>query len=393
MRNGSGEYSTIYDRNMTRAALITIHSLPNFGSVFQAYATQVILENAGIRCEIIDYLYPNEWHYNNGTPKASRLKRIATMCAVPLMKFVGYNSQHVLQHNLEQFKKKHFNLTRPYINLERLNREDWGKYDVVIAGSDQIWSPKFLKGDKAFLLSFVPDNVRKISISSSFGCTELPPDMIEHYRKALSRFDAIGIREEGGLHILHESLNIRQKTSLMLDPTLLLSSAQWNSIADSAHRNDRYIVLYGLYYSFDARPYIFDVLEYFQKKLGYRIISLAGYHKAFSTKKLDVECRETATPQQFLSLFRDASLVVTTSFHGSAFAINYGKPLISIVPESGDDRQKSLLSILGAAGSITRIGTDPQYINPYYDAVSVKANLDKLRLDNIATIKKNIFNQ
>lgn len=83
-------------------------------------------------------------------------------------------------------------------------------------------------------------------------------------------------------------------------------------------------------------------------------------------------------------MFANADLVITSSFHGTAFAINFGVPLISIVPnEIGDDRQSSLLKKLGADCSIVRIGTDINKINPNYSKTFV---LDSLRNERIKTI-------
>ena len=78
-----------------------------------------------------------------------------------------------------------------------------------------------------------------------------------------------------------------------------------------------------------------------------------------------------------------ADLVITSSFHGTAFAINFGIPLISIVPNGdGDDRQSSLLRLVGADNSIVKIGDSINDINPYYNKVKV---CEKLEKENIKT--------
>ena len=51
---------------MKKIALITIYPVPNYGSVLQAYATQIMLEEHNIECDVINYRYPNEWHFANG---------------------------------------------------------------------------------------------------------------------------------------------------------------------------------------------------------------------------------------------------------------------------------------------------------------------------------------
>ena len=50
-------------------------------------------------------------------------------------------------------------------------------------------------------------------------------------------------------------------------------------------------------------------------------------------------------PLEFLKLMEDASFVITTSFHGTAFATIFHKPLLSVVQdtESEDGRMQTLL--------------------------------------------------
>lgn len=379
---------------MTKVALISIHSLPNYGSVLQTYASQAILENAGIECRIIDYLFPNEWHYSHGISRTSALKKFVLSLAVPVMKLVGYRSQHVLQHNLKVFKKKHFKFTESFNSLAALEKGDWSKYDAVIAGSDQIWSPRFVNGDKAFLLSFVPDHIRKISLSSSFGVTGIPVDMRKHYSRFISRFDAIGVRESSALDIVRTTLGLKIPSTQMLDPTLLLSSSDWNKIAEKKrHDENPYILFYGLFYAFEPRPYIFEILKYFKEKLGYQVISLAGSSDSSGYDVPETHYMENVSPERFISLFRDATMVITTSFHGTAFALNFGKPLISVVPDEGDDRQSTLLSALGAESSIVKIGTPAEEINPFYDFIEAGKRLNKLRKENLTTIYQDIMNK
>lgn len=61
------------------------------------------------------------------------------------------------------------------------------------------------------------------------------------------------------------------------------------------------------------------------------------------------------------------------------FAVNFGIPLISIVPDGdGDDRQSSLLKLVGADNSIVKIGDNISYVNPHF-AEEVLQNNEQLR--------------
>ena len=54
-------------------------------------------------------------------------------------------------------------------------------------------------------------------------------------------------------------------------------------------------------------------------------------------------------PIEFLNLFYHASYIITSSFHGTSFAVNFRKDFISIIDDSSakDNRQISVIKKLG----------------------------------------------
>lgn len=376
-----------------RVALITIYQVPNYGSVLQAFATQSVLENHNVKCDIIRYKYPNEWHFSKGAEKKSLLKSHIKRTVSFILKTFGYLGYLNLPSELNNFVKDRFNFTKLFNNYDELADYDWTKYDAIVVGSDQVWNPRFLYGDKAFMLGFAPDSICMISIASSFACKRLPENLRNKFRQYISRIDAISVRENNGVNILKEDLHI-ERCRLILDPTLLLSRDEWlRAIKPTRkHNHKNYILLYGLYYSFEPRPYIWDVVKHFSDKLGYPIIALSGYQDRIQGYDIEIHDYSGASIPEFIELFDNAGLVITSSFHGTAFAINFGKPLISIVPDNGDDRQESILRLIGAENSIVRIGTPTSDINPYYPVDKSQSNLKNLRKENtdwiISSIRK-----
>ena len=51
---------------MKKVGIITVHCLPNWGSVLQAYALQKVIGRLGFDVENIDYRFPNEFHWEKG---------------------------------------------------------------------------------------------------------------------------------------------------------------------------------------------------------------------------------------------------------------------------------------------------------------------------------------
>ncbi|MBQ8543010.1 MAG: polysaccharide pyruvyl transferase family protein [Bacteroidaceae bacterium] len=370
---------------MKKVGLITIYHVPNYGSVLQTYATQTLLEKLGCKCNIINYKYPNEYHYSLGRPKQSIKSKIGSL--------LGLSAGHRKANKLEAFKKKHFNFTKLYSHLNELKTANWEGYDMFVVGSDQVWKSKFTLGDTAFLLSFVPDYKKRVSIASSFATSSVPEEYRETYKRELEKFNAISVRENNGISIIKDELKLNKDVQVVLDPTLLLSKEDWLSAVPRStfKKKKKYILLYMLTYAFEPRPYIFEVLKQLQSQEDYDIIALEGYTPKERANGIEMINKADSSIPEFIDLFANADVVVTSSFHGTAFAVNFGIPLISIVPgDKGDDRQSSFLKNVGLNGCIATAGTAIDNINYRYAPKKAEENLAELRRKSIEWIKDKV---
>lgn len=64
------------NKALKKVGVVTMHKVINYGSFLQAYATQFIIEKLGYECEIIDYEFPNKWHFEKGVIGTSGVKKI-----------------------------------------------------------------------------------------------------------------------------------------------------------------------------------------------------------------------------------------------------------------------------------------------------------------------------
>ena len=368
-----------------KLGLITIYNVPNFGSVLQAYATQYILEQLGHECNIIKYRYPNE--------RQRVVKKNLKMRLYSLTSKLGLVPQQRKSNKLNKFRAENYNFTKSYNSLEDLIEENWNDYDGFVVGSDQVWNTRYTKGEPAFLLSFVPDGKKRFSIASSFASDKLPREYIEQFKSNLQRFDAISVREEEGKTIITKQLCIEQNVFVCLDPTLLLSRDQWRLLTQrrKSKISQPYILYYMWAYAFEPRPYINKVVKYFKEKTGINtIIALEGAPKT-DIEGIKYENKESSTISEFIDLFANASLVITSSFHGTAFAINMNIPLVSIVPgDRKDSRQSFFLKSVGADNCIVRVGQGLDTINPNYNNELISDNLKNLRKKNMEWLKAHI---
>lgn len=357
-----------------KIGLITIWHVPNFGSVLQTYATQEIIKKLGFECFLLNYKYPNHWHYSQGRKPKSLRSVIGYI--------LGLGPYHRKSKKLNKFKNRFFNFSRSFASLDEMISYDWSDYRTIAVGSDQVWNYRYTFADSAFMLSFLPEDIRRISIASSFASKSLPLELRPKYKKYLSLFDAISVREQNGLSIVNDELGLKHNAAIILDPTLLLSRDEWMSLIPRSKfvKKRRYILLYMLTYAFEPRPYIFDVLKYMSEKYDYDIVALEGYTRSENAKGVTMIDKTDSDISEFIDLFANADMVVTSSFHGTAFAVNFGIPLISIVPnEKGDDRQSSFLEQIRLHQCITPIGKDLSVIIPQYDVNQADILLIKLR--------------
>ena len=368
-----------------RIGLITIYHVPNFGSVMQTYATQILLEKLGMECNVINYKYPNEWHYSKGRPRPSFKSFIGHL--------FGILPAHRKANKLNGFKRKHFNFTKSYKSLDELKSADWSGFDMFAVGSDQVWKAQFTLGDSAFMLSFIPDDKYRISIASSFASKNVPEEFIAKYKKYIGKFNAISVREQNGIDIIKNDLELNHTPEVVLDPTLLLSKEEWMNIVPRSRfkKTKKYILLYMLTYAFEPRPLIFDIIKHLQEQDDYEVIALEGYTPKELAQGIEMIDKTDSSIPEFIDLFANADVVVTSSFHGTAFAVNFGIPLVSVVPEgNNDDRQSTLLKSINLGCCIANSNTELTEIKYRYDKSNSLKDLQLLREKSIHWISRNI---
>jgi len=356
--------------------VITMHRVINYGSFLQAYATQQLIIEMGYQCKIIDYLFPNEWHYNNGLTRSQGLKSFLSKYIYPL----GLTKGHRKTKKINKAIKTHLLLTDFYKNPEELSLSP-PDFDIYVTGSDQTWNPKHTKGDSSFLLSFVPAGKKKISFSASLAGKNINDEFRSVFESELPKYDSVAIRDENGNKVIEDILG--RSASVTLDPTLMLNRRSWYDFAKSEgkYKSQKYIVFYLITHSFNPTPYIYELLKELQTNTGYKVYS---FSKIPSKYEIHHEVCSTIGVEEFIQLYMGASFVVTSSFHGTAFAVNFGVPLYSVIKNDNfaDDRQASLLKKLDIENCLVPIGTKFEEINPKYDIDKQQEKLEELRSDS-----------
>ena len=374
---------------MSKVGIITIHRIHNYGSVLQAYALQQICEDLGYQTEIIDYLFPNNFQLDNkyqtaGDTQPNEPKWIKMLFGLSLMR------QH---KGIDSFVANHLHLSQKSYSSPDALMDNPPHYDVYMTGSDQVWSPRHTNGDAAFMLHFAPNDKPMIAYAASIGASKIPTELQQRYSELLNRYQGISVREASGKEIIKELTG--KEAQVVLDPTLLLNKDEWNKVATVRHQVRKpYILCYFLNYSFNAFPYVDDLAADIQRHTGYEIVRVARPPHKFNL--CGCSYRIGASPEEFLALARDAELVLTTSFHGTAFAVNYGRPVFTVVKDrvSGDSRQMNLMKSLGLEDKVLTINDAfPDATNAHYDYNIEQQRLEVLRKESIQFLTKSLRNE
>lgn len=332
----------------------------NFGSALQTYATQYILEKLGYEAKIFEIngvyksillkkvLYyagrlfdPVEAKYllANLTSRSRKQVSVATDQFAQDMK---------VRHQMYQNFNKQWNKMLPSVKGWKELRQQASEMDAVVVGSDQLWRPSNIVGCY-YTLEFVPDNIKKIAFSTSFGVPELPVNLHKHARKFLSRIEHISVREDTGAEIVKRESG--KNAQVVCDPTMMLTAEEWLHVQkEKPFADGNYILCYFMGDNPEHREFVKKLKE----KTKCKIIGLLhGATYIASDEEFVDEKPYNVGPSEFINLIRYAQYICTDSFHGSVFCILNQKKFFSFRrwPDdskfSANDRLYTLLKFTG----------------------------------------------
>lgn len=376
-----------------KVGIITILKVNNYGAELQAYATQAKLKKLGYEAEIIDYLfYKNPGHKRTSMSRPvfpfSMSARVKEWVYPKLMALKSLPYRETLKRRNSRFARFHqenTSLSRTYRSMEDLYASHMD-YDVYLTGSDQVWNPGIYSSLAPYFLTFAPAGHKRISYAASFGISRIPEFARSYYREQLRSYAAIGVREKDAVEIVKDISG--KNAEWVLDPTLLLNRQEWMEVAKPYPVEGDYILMYEL----TPCPYIRALAEHFHKEKGWRMVRIC---KNASPEDKDEEVLNIvdAGPAEFLSLMAHATLVITNSFHGTAFSVNFQRDFYTVLPQrkQNNGRQRSLLELLGLTGRLLVEGSPwPVTLNVNIDYAGVNKQLEEERNKSIHFLKSAI---
>lgn len=328
-----------------KIGILTFHAAHNYGAVLQCYALQDYLKLQGHEVYVIDYR-PSDMLdiYKWINPKRFITRHIIQ--AIKELKILKYRKQRY--DNFNKFIDTRLNLVSPdNILLNDL--------DYIVIGSDQVWNTHLTNGFDSYYWGskFSNNKAKLVSYAAS---------MEEYWgkandtkaRKLLSHFSAISVRETS-LQKIVEHLLPNHEVTVTVDPTILIPSLEWDKIAVKPKIKEPYLLLYQVRNTEKA----YKIAHELASKMKLRLVCLSA-----RVDKLNSKSIVSASPEEFVGLFKYASFVVASSFHGTIFSVIYKRDFIALQLGDGkDSRYSDFLKELNLQSRLIDINDMPEHLS------------------------------
>lgn len=343
---------------------ITCHDVYNVGASLQAYALAEYLRVQGHDIQIIDYKPEYLQHYRLSGVNNPRYDKPVLRELYQILKFPGRVKARFGKRKkvFDEFTKKYLPITDVRFSSNEELKHTNLEADLFLAGSDQIWNPFFKNGkDPAFFLDFANDSCRKASYAASFAVEKLDTVDQERMKPWLQHLDDIAVRESSALTFLqHMGLN----GTLVCDPVFLLPREHWIQMA-AVPADENFLFVY----DFDNSERVRDIAEYIGKTFGKRIISL------FPMREAEKSYSDMG-PLEFLGTIAAADLVLSNSFHATAFSLLLHKGFFVVKRQEGiNTRMQDLLAYVGLEDRLIEQPEEIQLVRAIdWDEIDLKLN-------------------
>lgn len=317
----------------------------NYGGCLQAYALQETIRNLGYIPQIVQVI----------TPMVGQKKTILSAIWRVLSNPVAYilRRPYIQQHTtndirrneaFDKYRNKYLCFDKSFVLTLTSSGNSLKKYDTIVCGSDQIWNPFLYGVHPIWTLKIFSKKTKRIAYAPSLGISDIPKEFVKDFKENLDDFSFLSVREQEGADSLSKVLD--KPVDVVLDPTLLLTSKQWQEFAEPVDIKRPYIFCY----LFGDYEYITKVKNKARKYLNMDVVCLP--YNLRELKDNDIKLYDI-TPNQFVWLIANAEIVITDSFHASVFSIKMNTPFIALKRSSDNDiknMNSRLYTLLHTAG-------------------------------------------
>lgn len=367
-----GVFKKICQGRKMRIGIITFHRAHNYGAVLQCYALQETLKGMGHDVQVIDYRQP--WIEDSYSLFCWNMIRRNSDSLSSLFYYLKGSLKKWMQaprksSDFRKFRERFLDMSAPCDdNIPQ-------DYDCYLIGSDQLWSLHCLGGiaDNVYMGRFErPFESTLVGYAISADMKSVM-DSEELLKESVPAFDALSMRERQIADAVAEITG--SSCEVCLDPTLLGGESLWEPLLTEVPE-DEYVLMYEVRWNAGSKGKL--------RRKAEELAAAVGPH----CKVIDLS-RGDRPVEEFVSLFRNASHVVTTSFHGVVFSIIFGVPFYAFPLWGGYDlRYMDLLECVGAKDRVKSF--DDELVPGPVDFTSLREKLSEEQARSVSFIERNL---
>lgn len=376
--------------NMKTIAIVNRTNLKNFGSVLQVYALCEVVKRLGYNSEVVwqdGNISKNfDIRPNKAIKTAFRLLMHPSLLWSTIQTIREVKAKVIDERKVKMFDEfvaKHFvqSFYKPG-ELDRMAATE--KYYKFVCGSDQIWCTTTLYPDPMMYLRFVPKE-KRVAYAPSLGRNYIPNYNKKILKKFINDIPCISVREDEGHRLINELTG--RDTLVVADPTLLLKNTDWDKLKIDIETPDNYVLCYFL--DEPSQEVKTSVCKY-ANELNKDIVIL-GTMISLDYPEYRIY-HPIAGPGEFLYLIDKAKMVITDSYHGMLFAINYHKKFWSVERAySLFDQSSRQLTVLNRLGIKERyVNGNINFTDADIDYTTVQAKIDEFVVLSMNYLKNSL---
>lgn len=337
-----------------KIGLLTLPLHTNYGGILQAYALQKVLIDMGHEVYLLTY-----------QPRRKVIKEfIKGLKTAICVLFKGAN-----YISIEECKRRSSKNIDQFVNEQIVNRIYFSSendlaskgFDAFIVGSDQVWRYEYLRESlPIYFFSLAKSlRVKKYSYAASFGTDvfSYPKDIAEECKALINHFEKVSVREVDAVNLCREFFHV--KADWHLDPTMLLTKDDY--LFDKVQNCSRMKIVT---FILDPDTEKSNIIKKVEESIG-DVTFPVNAQEYIGNNACSVV--ELPSVYDWLQNIANAGFIVTDSFHGTAFAINFNVPFVVI-----GNKQRGLSRIMSLLD---------------------KFSLENRLLQNISTLENIISNQ
>lgn len=351
----------------------------NYGSALQTFALHKAIDKLSpedIESVVVDYcpdvlkdkdiINPVEKMWDADEELRERCRLSLPAIRENYMKFKEF---YDTQYNKTQSKYDSTNFNQS-IEKESLNG--------YVCGSDTIFAVPEFGFDDGFYANYDVMKNRSVAYAASFGDYDIPANHLPLLESRLNNFKFIGLRENDKL-LLVSSL-VKCPVHKVIDPTLLLTSEDYGSITKEPSIERLYLLLY----SRRDNPKMQEFAEKIAKSNGWEIVEISLNARNANRHMM----RYDAGVEEFLGLVKNAEMVVTNSFHGMIFAVQFRRPFYIFSRNLCDTKISEILELFSLEDRLIA-DTIPQHI-ANIDYERVHDRISKVREESLSILQQEL---